>query len=96
MNIETLKRGACLALVAAGLSACATQSIYDAPGDVKFGEYNRQTMMAQVIDPNPVYDEPAVSSGDHASNAIERYRTDNVKQPEGISTTDSVTGSSPN
>lgn len=49
-----------------------------------FGEANRQTFVAQVIDPAPAYDEPMVGgNGDKAAQAIERYRTDKVKQPEG-------------
>lgn len=87
MNIKFVKRGAVIALLVPALSACAANSIYDAPGDVKFGEYNRQTMMAQVINPDPVYDEPAVSSGNNAERAIERYRNGEVTEPEGIETT---------
>ncbi len=49
-----------------------------------FGEANRQTFAAQVIDPAPVYDEVYLGeSGDKAAQAIERYRTDKVKKPEG-------------
>lgn len=48
-----------------------------------FGEANRQTFAAQVIDPAPAYDDPMVGgNGDKAAQAIERYRTDKVKQPE--------------
>ncbi|MGE8143209.1 hypothetical protein ACQKOE_14640 [Novosphingobium sp. NPDC080210] len=48
-----------------------------------FGEANRQTFAAQVIDPAPVYDDALIGgSGDKAAQAIERYRTDKVKQPE--------------
>lgn len=48
-----------------------------------FGEANRQTFAAQVIDPAPVYDDVLIGgSGDKAAQAIERYRTDKVKQPE--------------
>ena len=41
----------------------------------EFGEANRQTMMAQVVNPEPVYDAPMEASGDKAVAAIERYRT---------------------
>jgi len=77
------------------LAGCASvPSIYEEPDDAAFGEANRQTMMAQVIDPDPVYDEPAVTSGEHAAGAVERYRTDAVKEPESVSTTTSIGGSS--
>ena len=53
-----------------------------------WGEANRQTMAAQIIDPMPVYDYAVpASSGDLAAKAIERYRTDKVKKPERVQTT---------
>lgn len=72
------------------LAGCAGSipSILEQPGDSRFGEANRQTMMAQVIDPDPVYAEPMTTSGEHAAQAVERYRTDTVKQPDNIRTTD--------
>ena len=54
-----------------------------------FGEPNRQTMMAQVINPNPEYTDPLPgASAEHAQQAIERYRNDEVKQPETTQTSD--------
>lgn len=56
-----------------------------------FGEANRQTMMAQVIDPEPRYDtQVPPSSADHAADAVDRYNADAVKQPPSITTTDSA------
>lgn len=84
MNIDRV----IIALAAAcALSGCATYgSIGNGEIDeADFGEANRQTMAAQVIDPDPQYDEPMATSGDHAAQAIERYRTDSVKQPDSIS-----------
>lgn len=75
--------------IALMLSACSTNAITEKPGDLKFGDANRQTMMAQVINPDPVYTEPAQGNGANASDAVERYRTDKVKQPDTIRTTDS-------
>lgn len=57
------------------------------PDAAAFGEPNRQTMMAQVIDPDPQFDGPMEGSGDLTAQAIERHRTDRVKQPERIRTT---------
>ncbi|WP_162925198.1 hypothetical protein [Aurantiacibacter odishensis] len=62
------------------------------PGDSVYGEANRQTMMAQVINPEPVYLEPMTTSGEHAAAAIERYRNNEVPDPSATSTTAGVTG----
>jgi hypothetical protein len=79
---------------ALALSACAqhhsARSGHIDPAD--FGEANRQTMLAQVVDPYPVYDEPLATSGEHAQQAAERYRTDRVKQPPTIRTSSSDLG----
>ena len=93
MNIDRTRRIACLALLLLAAGCASVPSIYEQPGDAAFGEANRQTMMAQVIDPDPVYEEPMVTSGAHAVQAIERYETDTVKEPESVSTTRSVSGS---
>lgn len=58
-----------------------------------FGEANRQTLMAQVIDPDPQYEflDPA-TSGDHAAQAIDRYRKGMVKQPDKVTSTSISSG----
>lgn len=54
-----------------------------------FGDANRQTMMAQVINPEPEYDTLVPPSSAHkAAKAAERHATDTVKQPENLSTTE--------
>lgn len=58
----------------------------------KFGEANRMTMMAQVVNPDPQYDQPMTGSGDSAAQAVERWRTDKVKKPERVRSTESVRG----
>lgn len=85
MNTDLLRK---LALCAAPLilAGCET-TINTPPGAAEFGEPNRQTMMAQVIDPDPQYEAPAESSGEHAAQAVERYRTDTVKKPARTSST---------
>lgn len=88
-------------LLAPGLfmavAGCAHNPLLEQPGDVAFGEPNRQTMMAQVINPDPYYEDAVpVSSAEHAVQAIDRYRNDSVKQPEGVRTTDVGEGSSSN
>ena len=48
-----------------------------------WGEANRQTFAAMVVNPNPEYDDPiAASSGEAAAQAIERLRTGKLKMPE--------------
>ena len=89
MNIERSARLAiCAAFPLVMLAGCADKSIFEAPGDASFGEANRQTMMAQVVNPDPVYTDELVTSGEHAADAVQRYREDAVKQPESIRTTD--------
>jgi hypothetical protein len=68
------------------LGGCATGGSNTALGLGKadnFGEANRQTFAAMVINPNPEYDEPmAPGDADRAAQAIERLRTGKVKMPE--------------
>lgn len=76
------------AALALALAGCAgDQLALGNASDASWGEANRQTMAAQVIDPDPQYDTAvAVSSGDHAARAAERYRRDAVKKPEKVTT----------
>lgn len=89
MSIKTMRTGLMLGTAAALLSGCATNG----QGDPvlgwadNFGEANKQAIAAQVIDPHPVYDTAlAPSSGDHAAQAVTRYRTDKVKRPDRLTT----------
>lgn len=93
MNSDQVRRFACLALLPLAAGCASVPSLYEQPDDATFGEANRQTMMAQVINPDPVYDEPLVTSGEHAADAVDRYHRDAVKQPESISTTSGSGGS---
>jgi hypothetical protein len=62
-------------------------------GPDNFGEANRETMAAQIVDPNPVYaDAVPASSAGRAGHAVERYRTDKVKKPERLRTSNSSVG----
>jgi hypothetical protein len=86
MNIDP--RLAASALIAAmGLAACT-------PVDAGMGESVRTNIAVQTIDPDPVYDEPALVEGSKMAPAVERYRTDKVKKPVGIKTTSGTGGSS--
>lgn len=85
MNTRFVRLAPLLAL-AIGLAGCATNPLYEKPGDSTFGEANRQTMMAEIVNPDPSYSKPLETSGDHAQQAIERYRNGTVQQPEASST----------
>ena len=67
----------------AGLGGCTSSGELKLGAADNWGEANRQTFAAQIINPSPEYTEPfAPSSGAQAAQAIERYRTDKVKKPE--------------
>ncbi len=75
------------------LAACADQGDLTTPaymgGPDNFGEANRQTLAAQIIDPAPRYLDPlSTSSAEHAAQAVERYREDKVKVPDRVRTTE--------
>lgn len=71
------------------LSACETDNeAFGGKPLSTFGEANRQTMLAQVVDPDPHYDTAApATSALHAAQAIDRYKADAVKKPQRISST---------
>lgn len=87
MNIDRRVIGILLAPVLLG--GCETPGMQQALGaDPTWGEANRQTMAAQVVNPEPDYTwEEMETSADHSSRAIDRYRNDAVKKPEKIKTT---------
>lgn len=90
-RIRMWQRAAVLGSTLAG-SALLTGCQYGEGGEIRsastFGEANRQTMMAQVVDPDPQYEylDPA-TSGDRAAQAIDRYRKGTVKQPDKVTST---------
>lgn len=76
-------------LVLAGCAQTHTANLEPIdPAD--FGEANRQTYAAMIIDPDPQYDGPMETSAEHAADAAERYREGEVKQPERVRSTESV------
>ena len=86
MNIDRLRPT--LVLASLVLLAGCEHSLTEPKDAAQFGEPNRQTMLAQVIDPDPQYDTAIPpSSAQHAGQAIERYRTDKVKKPDKVRTT---------
>ena len=66
------------------LGACDT--IHTDPNLSTFGEANRQTMAAQIVNPDPVYDTlNPPTSGEHAGQAGERYSDGRVIKPDAVS-----------
>lgn len=93
MSCRTL---AAAAIAAALLSGCATQQgdLALSP-DPNFGEAHRYNAAVQTIDPAPVYEAGDAQPGDNgekAASAVERYRTDQVKDVEVIQTTTGTAG----
>ena len=91
------KLAALAALLA--LAGCATDGASGPKGlpymggPDNFGEANRVTMAAQVVDPNPEYQTAVPETyADHAGKAVERYRTDKVKKPDKIRTSSTTAG----
>jgi type IV pilus biogenesis protein CpaD/CtpE len=95
MNFNRTLISTTLALAAgAGLSACTAN-------DTTLGGAVRQNYAAQIVNPDPQYAEEQTSDGSVGAAAVERYRTDKVKQPVGVRTTTksgggSGSGSGPN
>ncbi len=90
MNIKPV---ASLALGASLLAGCA--STYSAQSGIidpeDFGEANRQTYAAMIVNPDPVYTEPMETSAEAAADAVERVRERNVIVTDAEDTT-SVSG----
>lgn len=84
MNTEQLALALVLGMLAVGCT----------PTDATFGNAVRQTMAAQVVNPEPEYESHLpITDGAKGAAAVERYRTDKVKEPDTIRTTDIETGS---
>ena len=81
MPIDRLRTLALIGL--AGCTAgCASGGGLNLGKADNWGEAYRQTLAAQIINPAPEYVDPVpLSSGAKAAAALERYRTDTVKQP---------------
>lgn len=94
MTIE--KHTIALLLAASALGGCMSVADKELIGyqDPGFGEANRATYAAMVVNPDPQYDTPIPpTSAEHAAQAIDRYRKDAVKQPERIDTKETTSGS---
>jgi type IV pilus biogenesis protein CpaD/CtpE len=75
------------------LAAFAALAVGCTPTDATFGNAVRTTMAAQVVNPEPHYDDPVPSTeAVKAAAAVDRYRTDKVKKPDTIRTTQGQAG----
>ena len=88
MNIKSV-----IALAAAGalLSGCQTEWLAEKDAS-SWGEANRQTYAAMIVNPDPVYEEPLAVSAEKVAGAVERYRNDQVKEPETVRSTQTSGG----
>ena len=83
-------------LLAASAAVLALSACTNADGrfdlsnsDPTWGDANRATMAAQVIDPNPVYENPIPpTSAVNAVRAIDAYAEGNVEEVESLDTTE--------
>ncbi len=76
------------------LGGCATYHS-TAAGELDpedFGEANRQTYAAMIVNPDPEYDTELAGNAEQGTDAIERVREDTVKRPARISTTEGPDG----
>lgn len=92
MNTRFLSAATAAALLS--LTGCAQSILTDEPNAAAFGEPNRQTMAAQVVNPDPEYDTlvPA-GSAQRAADAVERYNEGAVKEPSHVPSTSPGRGS---
>ena len=81
------------------LGGCDTLNQNNLSPDPGFGEAVKYNAAVQIIDPDPVYDANGAQPGDNgekAAAAVKRYRTDQVKKVEVMTTTTgSGSGSGP-
>lgn len=86
MSFRLLMAPAALGL----LAGCNTLDPQTLSVDRSFGEAVKYDTAIQIIDPDPVYTAEDAQPGDHGekgAKAVDRYRKDQVKQPEQVETT---------
>ena len=70
------------------MSACT-------PNDIGLGDSIKANYAAQIVNPEPVYEDAMVADGNQTAAGQERYRKGTVKKPVGVKTTAGGIGSSP-
>ena len=86
-----------IAIASFALGACNTVNSHYGDEDPGFGEAAKYNAAIQTINPAPVDAADSTQPGSNGAlgaEAVKRYRTDKVKQPESQGTTSGVTGGS--
>ena len=76
------KSAAMLAILATALASCT-------PNDIGLGTAVRNNNVAQIVEPDPKYEDEMVADGNQTAAAQERYRKGTVKKAVGVKTTSS-------
>ena len=82
----TIKRVLTASAALLVVSACT-------PNDIGLGDAARSNYAAQIVNPEPVYEDAMVTSGTQSAAGQERYRKGTVKKPVGVKTTTGGSGS---
>ena len=82
----TIKRVLTVSAALLVVSACT-------PNDIGLGDAARSNYAAQIVNPEPVYEDAMVANGTQAAAGQERYRKGTVKKPVGVKTTTGGSGS---
>jgi hypothetical protein len=64
------------------------------PNDIAMGTSVRNNNAAQIVEPDPKYTEDMAADGSQVAGAQQRYRTDRVKKPKRVKTTEGGGGGS--
>jgi type IV pilus biogenesis protein CpaD/CtpE len=92
MNFTTSLTFCGIAISIIALTACNTPPTLG-PGEEAFGKAVRHNIAVQVVNPEPKPDTAAPSfDGSRSAIAIGRYKSDKVKPPREITTSDVGTG----
>ena len=77
------------------LTACAALLVVSActPNDIGLGDAVKANYAAQIVNPEPVYEDAMVANGSQAAAAQDRNRKGTVKKPVGVKTTTGGSGS---
>ena len=77
----TIKRIAAASAALIAVTACT-------PNDIGLGNAAKANYAAQIVDPDPVYEEAMVANGNQSAAAQDRYRKGTVKKAKSIRTTE--------
>jgi len=82
----TIKRIMAASVALLAVSACT-------PNDIGLGDAAKANYAAQIVEPDPVYEDAMVANGNQTAAAQERYRKGTVKKVKSIRTTQGGSGS---